>query len=104
SALVKIGNASGSIQITAAAGSASASFTVNVTATGTGIQIVSGNSQTAVISTAFASPLVVKVVNAQGAGVPGVQVTFAVTSGSATLGSATATTDSSGQASTAVTA
>jgi uncharacterized protein (TIGR03437 family) len=56
------------------------------------------------IDTAFASPLVVKVVDSGGNGVPGAQVNFQVTSGTATLGSSSAITDSTGQASTSVTA
>jgi len=44
------------------------------------------------------------VVDAQNRGIPGVSVAFSVTSGSATLGAATAATDSNGRASTTVTA
>ena len=104
SALATLGNVAGPQKVKVTAGTASATFTLTVNITAAGIQKVSGDAQTALIGAAFGSPLVVKVVDANGNPVTGAQVTFAVTGGSATLGSPTATTDSTGQASTTVTA
>lgn len=58
----------------------------------------------AVIGTAFGQPLVLQVNDASGKPVQGVVVTFAVSSGSATLGSPSTTTNAQGQASTTVNA
>ncbi len=104
SALATLGNVAGPATVTVTAGSVSATFTVTVNIAAAGLQKVSGDAQTALISTAFASPLVVEVVDSKGNPVQGAIVTFAVASGSATLGSASATTGSNGQASTTVTA
>ena len=104
SALGVLGNIAGTYQVKVSSGTASTSlsFTVNIPASG--IAAVSGSNQTALINAAFASPLVVKVVDGSGAPVAGLAVSFAVTGGSATLGNATATTGANGQAQTTVTA
>jgi uncharacterized protein (TIGR03437 family) len=66
---------------------------------------VSGDPQdTAVINTAFGSPLVVQVTDTKGGPVVGAPVTFALTSGIAFLGNTSAITDANGHASTTVTA
>jgi uncharacterized protein (TIGR03437 family) len=104
SGLLTLGNIAGTYQVLVTAGTATASFSYTISIPAAGIQAVSGSGQTAVINTPFGSPLVVKLVDGSGAPVSGVQVTFAVTGGSASLGSATSTTDSSGQASTSITA
>jgi uncharacterized protein (TIGR03437 family) len=104
STLVTLGNVAGPQQVKVTAGTASATFTLNVNVAAAGIQKVSGDGQTALIGTAFASPLVVKVVDAKGNAVANAPVTFAVTVGSATLGSPTPNTGLDGQASTTVTA
>jgi uncharacterized protein (TIGR03437 family) len=104
SALATLGNIGGVAQVTATAGSATATFNLTVSIPSAGIQKVSGDQQSAKINTAFASPLTVKVVDSNGNGVTGVQVSFQVASGVATLGSASATTDATGQASTTVSA
>ncbi len=106
SANVKLGSTAGNVTITitvANQANLTNSFTETVNLTVTQLQIVSGNSQTAIVNQAFPSPLIVQVNNA-GAPVPGVPVSFAVTSGSGTLSSSSATTNSSGQASINVTA
>jgi uncharacterized protein (TIGR03437 family) len=92
------------IQVTA--GNSSAEFTLTVASTAAAIQPVSGNNQTALVSTAFAAPLLVKVVDNQGNRVPGAPVTFTLGSGSASavIASPSATTDATGVASTMVTA
>jgi plastocyanin len=62
------------------------------------IAVVSGNSQTATVSTALPNPLVVKVTNAAGDTLVGVQVDWGVTAGGGALSSATSTTNSQGRA------
>jgi uncharacterized protein (TIGR03437 family) len=104
SALVTLGAIGGVAHVTATAGTASATFNLTVNIPSAGLQKLSGDQQSAVINTAFASPLTVKVVDSKGNGVTGAQVNFQVASGVATLGSSSAITDSTGQASTSVTA
>jgi uncharacterized protein (TIGR03437 family) len=104
SALATLGSVAGNVQVKVTAGSVSATFTLKVNIPTAGIQKVSGDAQTALISTAFGAPLVVKVVDAQGSPVLGAAVTFTVTSGSAALSSPSVNTDAFGQASTNVTA
>lgn len=103
SALGTLGNIPGTFQVkvTPATGTGSATFTYTVMSPATGIQPVSGGGQTTLVNTPFASPLVVRVVDATGKPVSGVMVTFSAT-GNATVGNPTATTDSSGQAQTTV--
>ena len=104
SALATLGNVAGNAQVKVVAGSISATFTLTVTIPSAGIQKISGDNQTAVVNTGFAAPLVVEVVDSKGNGVSGVQVSFAVTSGSATIVTPSATTGANGQASTNVNA
>lgn len=101
---VTLGNTPGTVQVKVSAGSASATFNLTVSVSVGGLSVVSGNSQTAAINTAFAQPIVVAVTDTDGKPLAGAPVAFAVTSGSATVSSATATSDSSGQASTTVSA
>ncbi len=106
SAIATLGNIAGAAQVKVTAGSVSATFTLTVTIPTAGMTIVSGDAQTTVVGTAFAAPLVVSVFdgNTPPKPVQGATVTFQVTSGSATLGSASTTTNANGQASTTVTA
>jgi adhesin/invasin len=104
SALVTLGQTPGQVQITVTAGSASATFTVTIEVTAAQLRKVSGDNQSAVINQAFAAPLVVQLLDAQNQPVPNAVVSFTVTSGSATLSSAAATTDAQGNAQVAVTA
>jgi hypothetical protein len=67
------------------------------------IQIVSGNGQVGLVGQALSTPLTVKVTSTTGAPLAGVTVTFAVTSGTATVSPGTTTTDANGQAKTNVT-
>lgn len=64
------------------------------------LAVQSGNAQIGAVSAALAQPLVVKATANDGVGVAGVSVTFAVVTGGGSVGSATATTDASGLAST----
>ncbi|HVX40926.1 MAG TPA: Ig-like domain-containing protein [Gemmatimonadaceae bacterium] len=66
------------------------------------VDIVSGNNQVGFVGSPLSSPLIVKV-SSNGAPLSGVTVTFAVTSGAASVSPASATTDVNGQASTTVT-
>ncbi len=71
------------------------------TQTATAVTIVSGNNQSGTVASSLASAVTVQVNDQNGSPVSGVMVTFAATGG-ATLGSTTATTNSTGQASTSV--
>jgi uncharacterized protein (TIGR03437 family) len=104
---VVFGQTAGTVQIRARAGNTSTTFSLTISVPVSGVAIRSGNNQTAAVSTAFGQPLEVLVTNAQGQPVQGAQVSFAVASGStgtASIGSATATTNAQGVASTTVTA
>ncbi len=92
--------ASGQVLIKASAVSSpniSATFTVTALVSVTGLQIVSGNNQTALVNTAFLSPLVVQLTSATGTA-SGVPVNFAI-SGPGLLSAPTVNTDSTGRAS-----
>ena len=67
------------------------------------IQVVSGNGQVGLVGQTLSSPLVVKVTSSSGTALSGATVTFAVTSGAATVSPASTTTDAAGQAKTTVT-
>lgn len=77
-------------------------LTVNTTAiavplVATSIELVSGNSQTALIETTLANPVIVIVKDQNGTAFAGTEVSFTVTEGS--VSNATLTTDASGNAS-----
>jgi adhesin/invasin len=63
------------------------------------LQVVSGSGQTATVGTAATQPVVVKVVDADGAPVPGVAVSWVVTAGGGSVFSASVTTGEDGTAS-----
>ncbi len=102
SAVVILGAAAGPVQVTATAGSAVGTFNLATLVLSSGLQKVSGDTQSAVINTAFASPLVVEVIGSGGTGVAGAIVNFQVVTGSATVNSPTGTSDANGQVSTTV--
>ncbi len=104
SALATLGGIPGPQQITVKAGNAVSTFTVTVNVTFGGITQVSGSNQTAVINQPFALPLVARVIDNKGAPLANTTVAFAVNGGSATLSAASATTNSSGDASVNLTA
>jgi uncharacterized protein (TIGR03437 family) len=105
---VVMGQTPGSIQIVvslaASTTSAQAVFTATNSVSASKLALVSGGNQTAVINQAFAQPLVFALTDTNNKPVQGIQVSFAVSSGSATLSSSSATTNSSGQAQVSVTA
>jgi hypothetical protein len=86
----------------AAAAACSGSDTAPASATPTQIAIVSGNGQVGLIGTPLSVPLVV-MVTANGVVLSGATVTFATTTGAASVSPASATTDATGQAKTTVT-
>ncbi len=91
---IRLRNAQGNIQTLYA-------FTVSLTLSG--ITKNAGDNQEVVINTAFPTPLSLTVNSAQGP-VPGIQVGFVVSSGSATLSAASVTTNAQGVASVTATA
>jgi uncharacterized protein (TIGR03437 family) len=103
-------SASGTVLVTVAitgnsAISATFSETVNAPQIGVaGLQKNSGDQQSAVVSTAFAQPLVVTVNGSNGQPLSNSPVQFAVTAGSAALSASSVNTNSSGQAQVTVTA
>ena len=76
--------------------------TVNITISG--LNKISGDGQTAFINSQFSQPLVVQVNQATNQPVSSAQVTFTVTSGSATVSPSSVLTDGNGNASTVVNA
>jgi uncharacterized protein (TIGR03437 family) len=108
SATATLGNVPGPVQVKISTldGKASNLFNLTVNLVLGGMTAISGDKQTANVNTAFEEPLIVQVTDPSGKGLPGVQVTFAVTSGSATLGTPSTTTSAQGptlgQASTTV--
>jgi uncharacterized protein (TIGR03437 family) len=99
SAQVTLGKTAGPVSVTVTAGTATATFKLTVSIPLNALSVVSGSGQTATVSTAFPAPLVVQAVDSNKNPVAGVAVAFAVTSGSASLSAATATTGTNGQAS-----
>ncbi len=104
SARVTLGNTPGTVQVRVSSGAASYTFNLTVNVTVSQLRMVSGDNQLVVIGETFPQPLVVELLDENGEGVPGQEVSFAVTSGSASLSSGTATTDGNGRASVTVTA
>lgn len=106
SASVTLGSTPGTFQVRVRSreGSAVAVFNLTVNVSISQLVKVSGDGQLSVINAAFGAPLVVQVNDDRGRPLPNIQVSFAVVSGSATLSSATATTNAQGQASVSVTA
>jgi uncharacterized protein (TIGR03437 family) len=107
SATVILGTVPGNIQLTVVDTGGliknPAVFTETVNVTITGITKSTGDNQSAFTFASFSTPLTVNVSSSQGA-LSGTPVTFAVTSGSATVATPNATTDGNGNASTTVVA
>lgn len=93
----------GSANVTATAGSASASAQVAVVQTPTQLLKVSGDGQTAPAGATLTAPLVIQLNDAGGSPIPGKTVTFNVTQGDGSIGTATAVTGNDGRASTTFT-
>lgn len=100
-----LGTGSGSQAVVATAGEASPA-TFSATALPGPAQVlvaVSGDTQTGTVQSPLPAPLVVAVRDSFGNGVPGVAVTFAVTSGGGSVAPASATTGTNGTAFTTFT-
>ena len=102
SALVRFGTAAGPIQVRVATEGLSETFILQNNAPIGAFTLVSGNNQTAAVDRSFGQPLVVGLTKADGTPFAGATIQFAVTSGPVSLGGASATTDSAGQASMTV--
>ncbi len=100
------GTAPGTYEVTATQSSATGVLTqvfyliANAVPDTKHLDVISGNYQTGTVSTTFATPLKVQLFNSSGISSPlsGAAITFAVTSGSATLSASTVTTNASGLA------
>ena len=106
SAQVILGNVAGAVQIRVRTADSKVATIFNLTdnvVIGTFVK-VSGDQQTALTGAQFHDPLIVQANDANGNPVLGAPVTFAVTGGSAILGTPNASTGANGQASTTVTA
>jgi uncharacterized protein (TIGR03437 family) len=105
---ITLGGSPGNVLVKLTAGTGTgaptATFTLTVNVTIGGVSAISGGGQVAVTGQAFANPLVVQVVDNNQQPVQGVNVTFSVTSGSASIGTPTVTTDVNGRASVNVVA
>jgi uncharacterized protein (TIGR03437 family) len=102
---VTFGNTPGTITITATInGGASVSFTLTSSVSVGSLNVVSGGGQSATEGQAFASPLIVSVLDSNKNPISGITVNFGVTTGSATVNPTSATTGANGQAQTTVTA
>ncbi len=106
--IVILGKVPGPVTITMTAGSGSsavvATFSETVVVIPGGLNVVSGNNQSALTGAQFSQALVVQALDNQKNPVPGVSVSFTVTSGNATLSAPSATTDNNGNATVMVTA
>ena len=92
--------ANGVATVQASAGTATGSAEVSVRQRPARLEIVSGNNQRGFFETKLPEPLVVRVGDQGGAGVPAVQITFAPGAESGSVSSAQVTTDTDGRAST----
>ena len=104
SALGRLGNSPGAHLVRVRVGSVTASFTFTVNVNVTQLSAVSGDGQTATVSTPFPQALSVRLLDDRNSPVSNAAVTWAVVSGSATLSSSTTNTDSNGVATVNVTA
>jgi hypothetical protein len=104
SAIAALGNIAGAARVKVTSGNASVTFTLTVNITASQLLKISGDGQTTIVGESFSEPLVVEARDAQGNVVSGLPVAFAVTSGTASVGSTSVNTGSNGRASTTVTA
>ncbi len=101
-ATVTLGQTPGTVQIRVKAGTAVGTYVLTVNVTISRMDKVSGDGQLVQVNTLFPLPLVVSISDDQGKPVQGVPVSFAVVSGSASVATPLAATDSQGRASTFV--
>ena len=101
-----LGSSAGTNTVTADVSGVSTTITFTATAealVATTVVRISGNNQSAIVSTALSAPFVVEVRDQNGDGLSGITVAFAVTAGSGSLSSASVTTGSNGRASSTLT-
>jgi len=104
SARLVLGSSAGTVQVQVSAGGITpVVFTLTNRTVISGIGVVSGSGQSVNTGQAFPNPVVFVIRDASNNPVPGVVVSFSA-SGSATLGSTTATSNAQGQVQTTVTA
>ncbi|MBI2816755.1 MAG: hypothetical protein HYX72_07430 [Acidobacteria bacterium] len=101
-AALAVGTHLGRLQIANGTLAQNIALTLQVTVPPAAITISSGDNASAVVGTTI-PPLVVSVLDANGAPVPGLPVSFAIASGGGSLGGTTSTTDAGGKASTVLT-
>jgi uncharacterized protein (TIGR03437 family) len=105
SAGVTFGQAAGQVTVTATLGTAAVvTFSLTSQAVVTSMTIVNGNNQSVTVGNAFPQTLTVQIKDANNNPVTGVSVSFAISSGNASINPGSATTDSQGRASTTATA
>jgi hypothetical protein len=100
-----LGDAAGAYEVRASISGSSVTFSVEATSSGA-IEIISGDGQVGQTGSVAAQPLVVKAVGTGGVGIPGVEVTFAVTLSSGTgaaVNPAVVTTGAGGEGSAMLT-
>jgi hypothetical protein len=94
-------NGTANVTVTApAAGGLTKGTLATVAQAASAVSKSGGDAQTGLVSTALAQPLIVHVVDAGGTPVPGATVNFAVTTGGGSVGTSSASSDASGNAST----
>lgn len=99
-------SAAGTIQVKVALASnpnIATTFTISANVQVSGLQIISGNSQSAIVGATFGLPLVVQLSTSNGSSVANLPVTFSI-SGPGSLSAQTVSTNSSGQAQVSVVA
>jgi uncharacterized protein (TIGR03437 family) len=100
-----LGQTPGTVQVVASINSTNlVTFTETITAVVGSLTLVSGGGQSALEGQAFTSPLVFQVKDTSNNPVPGLTVNFSLASGTASISTTSATTNSSGQVSVNVTA
>ena len=104
SAQVRLGTTAGQVQVRLRAGDAEVLFSLTVNVPVASLTRISGDGQSALVNQAFAAPLVVEARDQQGQPVAGLTIAYALVSGPAILGSATAVTGADGRASILATA
>ena len=87
----------GSATVTATIGAVVGSAAVTVTQVPALLAVGDGNSQSAPVGTQLAVPIVARVTDARSVAVPGITVTFAVTTGGGSLGTPSGQTDGFGR-------
>ena len=106
STTLTLGSTAGSNRVTANVSGITATRNFNATGQATvttSVVSISGNNQTAFLSTALSNPFIVEVRDQDGDGLSGITVTFAITGGGGTLSATSATTGTNGQASVTLT-